>query len=397
MKKRDPEKTICTAGYVSIPGARTVYATVKLIPLDLQFFAEGEGGEKTEEPTAKKLTDARNKGQVANSKEVSNAVGLLMLFIMIRIFYSFLGQRFRNIFAHIYGDIPSYIVMYEGEVPIQTIRSILNSALINILVLASPFLITGVMVALVSNILQIGFKVTWEPLKPKFNKLNPLSGIKRIFSVRSLFELVKSIAKIGLISYIVYDYLSKRQESIFLLYDIPLSQAIMTMGNIIINLGIRIAFVYAFIAAADVIYTRWKFHNDMKMTKQEVKDEYKNSEGNPEVKSKIRQKMMEVSRRRMMQALPQADVVITNPTHYAVAIKYDADNAVAPQVIAKGADYLALQIREKAKEYGVEIVENKPLARMLYTNVEIGEFIPPELYQAVAEVLAYVYHLQGKV
>ena len=367
-----------------------------LLRYNLQLFGD-DGGEKTEEPTSKKLNDARNKGQVANSKEVSNTFGLLVLFILIRLFYGFMGERFRAVFQHVYGEIPANIIMYEGQIPIRTIESVLTDAMLNIIIIALPFLLAGVAVALIANIVQIGFKVTWEPLKPKFNKLNPLSGIKRIFSVKSLFELVKSIAKIGLIALVVYSYLSGRTESIFLLYDMPLAQSIMMMGNIIVDMGIRIAAIYAIIAAADVVYTRWKFHNDMKMTKQEVKDEYKNSEGDPQIKSKIRQKMQEASRRRMMQQLPQADVVITNPTHYAVAIKYDAETADAPQVIAKGADYLALQIREKAKEFGVEIVENKPLARMLYTNVEIGEFVPPELYKAVAEVLAYVYHLQGKV
>ncbi len=168
------------------------------------------------------------------------------------------------------------------------------------------------------------------------------------------------------------------------------------MGSFIIDLGIRIAAAYMIIAFADLIYQRRKFHKDMMMTKQEVKDEFKNTEGNPEVKSAQKRRMMQASRRRMMQELPKADVVITNPTHYAVAIRYDADEADAPIVVAKGADYVAQKIKEVAKEHNVEIVENKPLARMLYANVEIGEMVPPELYKAVAEVLAYVYHLKGK-
>ncbi|MDE5680529.1 MAG: EscU/YscU/HrcU family type III secretion system export apparatus switch protein, partial [Lachnospiraceae bacterium] len=166
---------------------------------------------------------------------------------------------------------------------------------------------------------------------------------------------------------------------------------------LVTDLGMRIAMVYIVLAAADYIYQRFKFAKDMRMTKQEIKDEYKQQEGDPQVKGKIRQKMQEVSRRRMMQSLPQADVVITNPTHYAVAIKYDPEVLDAPIVIAKGEDYLAKKIKEIAKENNVEIVENKPLARMLYANVEVGQAVPPELYQAVAEVLAFVYHLQGKV
>jgi flagellar biosynthetic protein FlhB len=169
------------------------------------------------------------------------------------------------------------------------------------------------------------------------------------------------------------------------------------MGNLIFDLGFRITAAYMVIAFIDYIYQKYKFKKDMMMTKKEVKDEFKNSEGDPQIKSAQRRRMMEASRRRMMQALPEADVVITNPTHYAVAIKYDADEADAPIVVAKGADYLAQKIKEIAKENDVEIVENKPLARMLFANVEVGELVPPELYKAVAEVLAYVYHLKGKV
>jgi flagellar biosynthetic protein FlhB len=177
----------------------------------------------------------------------------------------------------------------------------------------------------------------------------------------------------------------------------PLKQAIGLLGNLIFDLGVRIAAAYMIIAFADLIYQRRRFRKDMMMTKQEVKDEYKNSEGNPEIKGAQKKRMMQASQRRMMQNLPKADVVITNPTHYAVAIKYDAEEADAPVVVAKGADYLAQKIKDIARENNVEIVENKPLARMLYANVEVGELVPPELYKAVAEVLAYVYHLKGKV
>lgn len=221
--------------------------------------------------------------------------------------------------------------------------------------------------------------------------------MKKIFSTRKLFELGKSILKLVIMGAVIYSFFTGRTESLFLLYDIPLKQAIGLMGSLIIDLGIRLAAAYIVIAAIDLIYQRRKFHKDMMMTKQEVKDEYKNSEGDPAVKGAQKRRMMEASRRRMMQQLPEADVVITNPTHFAVAIKYDADENDAPIVVAKGADYLAQKIKEVARENNVEIVENKPLARMLYTNVEVGELVPPELYKAVAEVLAYVYHLQGKV
>ena len=221
--------------------------------------------------------------------------------------------------------------------------------------------------------------------------------MKRLFSKDSLVELLKSILKIVVIGYVVYDYLRKHEIPLKLFYDIPLNQAIQEIGSLVIQLGFRISIFYLIVAIGDYVYQKVKFKNDMKMTKQEVKDEFKNTEGDPQNKGKQRQRMQEASRRRMMQKLPEADVVITNPTHYAVAIKYDPDLYDAPFVLAKGADYLAQKIKETARENNIEIVENKPLARMLYANVEIGAVVPPELYQAVAEVLAFVYHLKGKV
>ena len=181
------------------------------------------------------------------------------------------------------------------------------------------------------------------------------------------------------------------------MYSFNLPQEIALICDIIMNIGLRISFFFFIVGLADWFYQKWKFHEDMKMTKQEVKDEYKNSEGDPKVKSQQRRRMQQASMRRMMQSLPQADVVITNPTHLAVAIKYEREKYEAPVVVAKGADYLAERIKNVARENDIEIVENKPLARMLYHNVELGEQIPPELYQMVAEVLAYVYGLKGKI
>ncbi len=259
-----------------------------------------------------------------------------------------------------------------------------------------PFLVFGFVVTVLVNILQVGWKVTGKPLKPKLDKFNPINGMKRIVSKDSIFELVKSIIKIALIIYVAYTAIRGDADKIFVLYDMPLNQALAFCGSVIINAGLKISIVYLVVGFADFIYQKFRFKEDMKMTKQEVKDEYKNTEGNPEIKGRQRQRMREASRQRMMQDVPKADVVITNPTHLAVAIKYDAEKAKAPVVLAKGEDYLAQKIREKAKENGIEIVENKPLARMLYANVEIGEEIPPELYQAVAEILAMVYNMKNK-
>ena len=242
------------------------------------------------------------------------------------------------------------------------------------------------------SIFQVGWKVSTKPMEPKLDKFNPINGFKRIFSSDSVFELLKSILKVLLIIYVAYLSIRNEANDLFILYEIPLIQAIMLCGSIILDTGLKISIVYLVIGIADYIYQKHKFNEDMKMTKQEVKDEYKNTEGNPEIKGRQRQKMREVSQRRMMQDVPKADVVITNPTHYAVALKYDAETSRAPIVLAKGEDFLAQKIKEAAKEHHIEIVENKPLARMLYANVDIGQEIPPELYQAVAEVLAMVYN-----
>ncbi len=369
-----------------------------IIKYNLQFFAEdANGAEKSEQPTAKKLNDARKEGQVAKSQEVATAFSLLALFLILRLLYPFMGTNFKGVFERVYNNIPNVARTYNGFLPIATIVSILNNAILTMLLITAPFLIIGFLIAFLCDLVQVGFKPTSKPLRPKLSKLNPISGMKKIFSTRKLFELGKSLLKLAVMAAVIYSFFTGRTESLFLLYDMPLSQAIGLMGNLIISLGLRIAVAYMIIAFLDLIYQRRKFTKDMMMTKQEVKDEFKNSEGDPAVKSAQKRRMMEASRRRMMQQLPQADVVITNPTHYAVAIKYDAEESDAPIVVAKGADYLAQKIKEIARDNDVEIVENKPLARMLYANVEVGELVPPELYKAVAEVLAYVYHLKGKI
>jgi len=369
-----------------------------LIEYNLQWFAkDGDGGEKTEPATAKKLADARKEGQVAKSQELNSAISLIALFVILKIFVSFVGERFLGMFQLIYNKIPDIIDESAGGLSVFMAGKVLGNVLLTILTTMAPFLAIGFVIALLSNVLQIKWKVTTKPMRPKFSKINPLSGFKRIFSKDSMFELVKSIVKVALILYVAYTSIKDHQNELFLVYDIPLLQVVLLVGTIVIDTGLKIALVYIFIGIADFVYQKHKFKEDMKMTKQEVKDEYKNAEGNPQVKGKIRRKMQEASRRRMMQQLPEADVVITNPAHLAVALKYDKTEAEAPVVIAKGADYVAARIRETARENHIEIVENKPLARMLYHNVEIGEQIPPELYQMVAEILAYVYGLQGKV
>ncbi|SKB90459.1 flagellar biosynthetic protein FlhB [Lachnospiraceae bacterium] len=365
------------------------------LPLDLQFFAkEGPGGEKTEEPTSKKLSDARKEGQVAKSQEMNSAVALITLFLVLRFAGSYIAQNFLDVFNWIYNDIPAYCRLTNGKITVHDYTVMLNFTLVKILLIMLPVIAVACIALFVSNVLQVKWQPTLKPLRPKLNKISPLSGIKRLFSVQKLVELLKSVIKIAIIVGVAYSALRNRFGMIMLLSGMSLMGGFGLVLETVVDVGFRISILYFVFGIADYIYNRWKFHQDMKMTKQEVKDEWKNSEGDPQIKGKIRQKMQEASRRRMMDAVPKADVVITNPTHYAVALRYDQSVAAAPIVTAKGADFMAQKIKDVARENGVEIVENKPLARMLYHNVEIGELIPPELYQAVAEVIAFVYSLR---
>lgn len=369
-----------------------------ILEYNLQFFAkEGMGGEKTEPATEKKLTDARKEGQVAKSREIANGVGLLAMFLLLRLWVGTMGNQFLGVFSDIYNLIPEVAKFWHGYMPATDSKVIFTYLVVECLKIMAPFMLVGFAVAFLCDVVQVGWKPTGKPLQPKPNRLSPISGFKKIFSVNAIVELIKSLAKIGFICYICYSYLKDKANLLYVLYDMPLMQALQLLAEVLTELGLRISLIYMVIAVADFVYQKVKFKMDMRMTKQEIKEEYKQQEGDPQVKGKIRQRMREASQRRMMQNLPQADVVITNPTHYAVAIKYDPEVADAPLVIAKGEDYLAARIKEVAKENNIEIVENKPLARMLYANVDVGQAVPPELYQAVAEVLAFVYHLQGKV
>lgn len=365
---------------------------------NLQYFAkDGPGGEKTEEPTSKKLEDARKEGQVAKSKEIASSLILFGLFLMLKLYSGIMGEDFLENFHLYFGKIPDAVKLINGRVEIRTFTDIVSGAIIKMVLTCLPFLLMGFLVSFLADIIQVKWKPTTKPLKPKFSKLNPINGIKRLFSLQSLVELLKSLLKIGVIILVITGDIKKAYNMLFMLYDMPLMQAVLLISNLIVNIGFKISAIFLIIAAGDLLFQKWKFHEDMKMTKQEVKDEYKNAEGDPQVKSQIKARMRQASQRRMMNNLPKADVVITNPTHYAVAIVYDREMGVAPIVIAKGADYMAQKIKEKARENDIEIVENKPLARSLYRSVEIGEQVPPELYVAVAEVLAYVYKLKGKV
>lgn len=369
-----------------------LYLKKSYIPMKLQFFADS-AADKTEEPTSKRLQDARKEGQVAKSQELISGAMLFILFIAIKLFGGYIANSFIKVFYRNYG----YISTYAVETPqIGHMSSMFGRAMLDILLMTLPIFALGFLVAFLLNVFQVKWKVTTKPLQPKLNRLDPVKGFKKIISLDKVFELIKSVAKIAVIFIVAYTTITAEMDNLKILYDLDLVAAVLYISDFVINMGIKISAVYLIIGFADFIYQKLKFKKDMRMSKQEVKDEYKQQEGDPQVKGKIKSKMRETSMRRMMQKMPDADVVITNPTHFACAIQYDKEKASAPVLIAKGADHLAQKLKDVAKEHDVPIVENKPLARMLYYNVEIDAEIPQELYQMTAEVLAYVYQLKNK-
>lgn len=258
-----------------------------------------------------------------------------------------------------------------------------------------PVMFAILIIGLAVNIYQVGFMLTTEPLEFKLDKLNPINGFGRIFSKRSLIELFKSIFKIIIIGYFLWLYLKDQIPLLpqFIFFDLPHSLA--TAADIIFTMAFQVVGVIMVLGAADYAYQKWQTTQDLMMTKQEVKDEYKQTEGDPQIKSKIKQKQRQMAMQRMMSEVPKADVIVTNPTHLAVALKY-SKGMVAPVVVAKGQDLVAERIKQIAREHHIIIVENKPVARALYQAVEVGGVVPAELYQAVAEIIAYVYRIKHR-
>ncbi len=355
---------------------------------DLQYFQ----GEKTEKATPKKRRDARKKGQVVQTKEIGGAISLILVFLTIQIFIKFtLSELFG-----IYNMIIDLSSTTQIEFTMATFKGILERSLISILKISLPLLMVALVVGLMSNYFQVGFLFTTETLKFKLSKLNPIKGFKRLFSLKSLVEMTKSILKAAGVLIICYNYVSGKKEVLTEIMGLSVAQGMLVVWDILFGIVIRCASFLLFIAILDFAYKKWENEKEMKMSKQEVKDEYKQMEGDPFIKGKIKEKQRQMAMSRMMQEVPDADVVITNPTHYAVAIKYEQNEDSAPIVVAKGKDVIAGNIKKVAKENDVMIVENKPLARLLYANIEIGEEITPDLYEAVADVLAYVYKIKLK-
>ena len=362
-----------------------------LLRLELQFFADDSGaGEKTEQPTSRKREKSREEGQVAKSVEITTAFLLITIFFVLKIVGPWIAQRLIVIMRE------SFTLFDYKTLDTLLVQQIYMYFAEKILYIVLPILGISFLVAFVSTIAQVGWKPTLKPLTPKLNRLSPIQGLKRMFSMRTLVELLKSILKITIILIIVFTTLADFENMIYNFYRLPVFDGYVLIINTVLDMAIKVGMYFIIIAVIDYAYQKYKHEKDLKMTKQEVKDERKMIDGNPEIKGKIRQKMREAAMRRMMQDIPKADVVITNPTHFAIAIAYEENQNGAPRVVAKGADLVAAKIREKAKEHKVEIVENKFLARTLFYTVEIGQEIPPELYQAVAEVLAFVYSLKNR-
>lgn len=350
---------------------------------DLQRFA---GGEKTEEPTAKKRADARKKGQVGRSQELNTAFVLLIGFFSLKLLWDSIYLAIASYTTYVFANL-------NQPVDTENIVRLFIGIMEILAKTALPIMLFIMLIGLAVNFFQVGLNFNTEAIEFKLDKLNPINGFGRIFSKRSLVELAKSFFKILVIGFFLYRFIHEQIIAMpqFMFFDLTTSLAL--VAEIIFRMAFIVIGVIMIMAVADYGYQNWQTTQDLKMTKQEVKDEMKQTEGDPQIKGKIRQKQRQMAMARMMKEVPKADVIITNPTHYAVALAYEK-GMVAPTVLAKGQDLVAQRIKELGREARVPIVENKPLARTLYAVVQVGDAVPQELYQAVAEVLAYVYRLK---
>jgi len=346
--------------------------------------------ERTEKPTPKKLSKARDEGKIARSQDLNSAIMLCIGMYLIFIFSSSIMLKLKQLTISTLTNLDPSLVSRENFIGFfAPYISVAFSILLPILLI---LMIAGIVI----NYVQIGFLFTLQPLKPDINKLSPssmLSGLKRIFlfDVKTIVELIKSLIKMIIVAWIAYSVIMGHRNELLNLLGSEVPQALAVIGSIMFEMYTKICIILLFLGVADKKYQSYEFEKSMKMTKEEVKDERKNSEGDPQIKAKIKAIQYQFAVQRMTSAIPKADVVVTNPTHYAVAIKYDTSIAPAPQVIAKGVDYVAFKIKEIAQNNNIPIVENKPLARTLYKVVPLDGLIPAELYVAVAELLAYVY------
>ncbi|WP_042144806.1 flagellar biosynthesis protein FlhB [Paucisalibacillus sp. EB02] len=357
------------------------------LKLDLQYFA----GEKTEKATPKRRNDERKKGRVAKSQDVNTAFLLLFVFILMAVFAGFMKDNMLALFQHTFTEYLNW------ELTETSVFQIFSESIIQFAKIVGPVMLIAMIAGVASNLMQIGFLFTTEPLKFDLKKIDPIQGAKRIFSIRALVELLKSLLKIVVIGAVTFFVIWIYKDEMLMVAFKNVDSSLAFFGRVTLLMGIAATIALLLLAVFDYAYQRFDFEKNIRMSKQDIRDEYKNIEGDPLIKSKIKEKQRQIAMRRMMSEIPNADVVITNPTHFAIAIKYDENKASAPYVIAKGVDHIAFKIREVAKANNVMAVENRPLARSLYASVEIGEAIPEEFYQAVAEVLAYVYRMEKKL
>lgn len=359
-----------------------------LLPLNIQFFA----GDKTEKATPKKRQDARKKGQVVKSQDVAAAISLLILFL----FLLFAGPMMQEgLFSFLIEALEKNILI--DTLTADTVMTMYSESLQEMVTLLLPILVVAVVAGIGANYLQFGFLFTMETMKLDLKKMDPIKGVKKIISVRAIVNLIKSLLKVAFLGTVTTLVIWMNLESLLTLSFQSPWDTLTTVAKLTAIMGIVAALVLLLISLLDYIYEKFDYEKQLKMSKQDIKDEYKNSEGDPLIKSKIKQRQREMAMRRMMQEIPQADVVITNPTHYAIALKYDDGSMDAPKVVAKGTDYVAQKIKLIAKENDVVMVENRPLARAMYDQVEIGDQVPEEFFKAVAEILAYVYRIKRKI
>lgn len=350
--------------------------------INLQLFAEGE---KTEDATEKRREESRKKGQVAKTPDLAQTAtllsGVVILNIMFKFMYDLLYVNFKNSFYNM--DITKFTQEKLEEI-------FLNNMLLFFMIV-SPVLLAILISGVAANYIQIGFLFTTEPLKPSFSKINPISGLKNMFSLKKLVELLKTIIKLIIIGVYGYSVVKSNYNDILKIPFLDFFSSFVLIFKISYTIVFKIAIALFVLAVVDYFYQKWEYEKSLKMSKQEIKEEMKQTEGNPQLKAKMRAMQRDMIRRRMIQEVPKATVIITNPTHLSIALRYD-NTMSAPVVIAKGADNIAFRIREIAKENEIPIVENKPLARALYKSVEIGNEVPEEYYKAIATILQHIYY-----
>jgi flagellar biosynthesis protein FlhB len=343
------------------------------------------GQEKSEKPTGKKLSDSRSEGKVAKSRELGVTVtclgGSLAIYFSAGLIYTHTRKLMNDLWGH------GFQAALEGNLNQGLFLQVIG----HFFLMLAPTAAVIILLAIATDLIQIrGFLLAWDAIKPKFSNINPVNGFKNFFSPRSLVELVKSLFKLGFVGYIAYYVLDREQHQYLPLINMEIQDVVAVTGSLALEITVRVSLAMFFLSILDYSYQRWQYTKDLMMTKQEVKEEHKQSEGNPQIKSKIRALQRALARQRMMAKVPQATVVITNPTHYAVALIYDK-NLEAPQLVAKGKNLIAKKIMSLARKHRVPIVPNPPLARALYQQVDLDGQIPVSLYRAVAKVLAYVF------